>query len=112
MDTARIDVDVAEHIQRVHEKFGCKEEKLWPITFVTNKEGKMDIKEFLKDMQGAITPLFPDALDKPGRHVLLKVNSGPGRMHHPLTLHPKHNAHDAGDGSVLWFLQDSVLEEP
>ena len=79
-DTTRIDVNVAEHIQRVRGKFVCKEEKLWPIAFGTNEKGGMHNKEFTKYMRGAIAPLFPDALDKPGCHVLLKVNSGPGRM--------------------------------
>ena len=40
----------------------------------------MDNKKFLKYMRGAIATLFPDALDQPGCHILLKVNSGPGRM--------------------------------
>ena len=79
-DTTRIDVNVAEHIQRVRGKFVCKEEKLWPIAFGTNEKGGMHNKEFTKYKRGAIAPLFPDALDKPGCHVLLKVNSGPGRM--------------------------------
>ena len=79
-DTARIDVNVAEHIQRVRGNFDCEEEKLWPITFGTNKKGGMDDKEFSKYMRGAIAPLFPDALNKPGRSILLKVDSGHGRM--------------------------------
>jgi hypothetical protein len=40
----------------------------------------MDNKEFAKYMRGSIIPLFPDAVDQPGRPVLLKVDSGPGRM--------------------------------
>jgi hypothetical protein len=40
----------------------------------------MDNKEFTKYMQGSIVPLFPDAVDEPGHCVLLKVDSGPGRM--------------------------------
>ncbi len=34
----------------------------------------------MKYMQGSIVPLFPDTVDQPGRCVLLKVDSGPGRM--------------------------------
>ncbi len=42
--------------------------------------GGIDNKEFSKYMRGSIAPLFPDALDQPGCHLLLKVDSGPGRM--------------------------------
>jgi hypothetical protein len=45
-----------------------------------NKKGGMDNEEFAKYMQDSIATLFPDALDQPGRRVLLKVASGPGRM--------------------------------
>ena len=62
-DTARIDANVVEHIQWMCGKFGCKEKKLWPITFGINKKGVMDNKEFSKYMWGAIAPLFPAALD-------------------------------------------------
>jgi hypothetical protein len=79
-DTARIDINVAKHTQQVLGKFGCDEVKTWPITFGTNEKGGMDNKEFLKYMRGSIVPLFPDAVDQPGCRVLLKVNSGPGRM--------------------------------
>ncbi len=79
-DTARIDIDVAEYTQQVLGKFGCDKVKAWPITFGTNEKGGMDNKEFAKYMQGSIVPLFPDAVDEPGRRVLLKVDSGPGRM--------------------------------
>jgi hypothetical protein len=40
----------------------------------------MDNEEFAKYMWGSIALLFPDALDQPGCHALLKVNSGPSRM--------------------------------
>ena len=40
----------------------------------------MDNKEFAKYMRGSIAPLFPDAVDKPGHCILLKVNSGQGQM--------------------------------
>ncbi len=62
-------------------KFGCEEVKPWPSTFGMNKKGGMDNEEFAKYMQGSIAPLFLDALDQPGRCILLKVDSGPYRMY-------------------------------
>jgi hypothetical protein len=79
-NTTRIDIDVAEHMQQVLGKFGCNEVKTWPITFGTNEKGGMDNEEFTKYMRSSIIPLFPDAVNQPGRWVLLKVDSGPGRM--------------------------------
>ncbi len=80
-NTARIDIDIAKHMQQVLGKFGCNEVKTWPITFGTNEKGGMDNKEFAKYTWGSIVPLFPDAVDQTGHCVLLKVDSGPGRMH-------------------------------
>ena len=80
----------------------------------------MDNKEFAKYMRGSIAPLFPDAVDEPGRCVLLKVDSGPGRMNLKLLatlkligiiLYPCVPNINTGDGPVVRFLQDAVLEE-
>ena len=40
----------------------------------------MDKEEFTKYFFNSIVPFFPHAKDKPGHHVLLKVDSVPGRM--------------------------------
>ncbi len=80
VDTVQIDIYAAEHIQHILGQFRCKEVKPWPSTFGMNKKGGMDNKEFAKYMRGSVAPLFPNALDQPGRCILLKVDSGPGRM--------------------------------
>jgi hypothetical protein len=76
----RLDIDVTEHVPRVIGKFGCAEERTWPVSFGQNKKGGMDIEEFAKYLFGSIVILFPHAKDKPGHLFLLKVDSGPGRM--------------------------------
>jgi hypothetical protein len=43
------------------------------------QEAGMNDVELEKYINNAILPLFPDIEDIPGRHVLLKVDSGPGR---------------------------------
>jgi hypothetical protein len=76
----QLNVDVAEHVPRVLRKFGCKEERTWPVSFGQNEKGGMEEEEFVKYLFNSIVPLFPHAKDKPGHHVLLKVDSVPGWM--------------------------------
>ena len=55
------------------------ERKETAISVGFNEKGGMDDIEFEKYMKNNIMPLFPDALDIPGKRVLVKVDSGPGR---------------------------------
>ena len=50
------------------------------MTFGQNEKGGMDEDEFEKYLLNSIVPLYPDAKNMPGNRVLLKVDSGPGRM--------------------------------
>ena len=45
-----------------------------------NEKGGMDEAEFKKYFRNCILPLVPDALDLPGFCVMVKVDSGPGRL--------------------------------
>ncbi len=67
-------------------KFGCEEERTWPVSFRQNEKGGMDEEEFAEYLFNSIVPLFSPAKDKPGHCVLLKVDSGPGRMNLNLLL--------------------------
>ena len=73
-------MDVAEHVPRVIGKFGCAEECTWPVSFGQNEKGGIDSEEFAKYLFTSIVTLFPHAKDKPGHRILLKVDSGSGRM--------------------------------
>jgi hypothetical protein len=44
-----------------------------------NMKGGMNDEEFERYINNTIIPLFPDMEDTPGKHVLLKVDSGPSR---------------------------------
>ncbi len=48
--------------------------------FGQNEKGRINSDEFEKYVLESIVPLYPTAQDKPGHCVMLKVNSGPGRM--------------------------------
>jgi hypothetical protein len=78
-DTERINIDVIQYVQKVRGKFGCAEVRTWPITFGMNETGGMDAEEFEEYLMNSIVPLFPDVSDVPGKRVILKVDSGPGR---------------------------------
>jgi hypothetical protein len=74
----RLDIDVAEHVPRVIGKFGCAEERTWPVSFGQNEKGGMDEEEFAKYLFNSIVPLFPHAKDKPGHRVPCSLEGGLG----------------------------------
>ena len=45
-----------------------------------NGKGGMDEEEFAKYIECNIMRLYPDAADIPGRRVIVKLDSGPGRL--------------------------------
>jgi hypothetical protein len=72
----------------------------------------MDSEEFEKFVMNSILPLYPHAKNKTGMCVMLKVDSGPGKMNlnlfaglgiHLVPLHPQYNARDTRDQSIIWF---------
>ena len=50
------------------------------MTLAMNLKGGMDEREFRSYFLNSIVPLFPDAEDVTGKRVIIKVDSGPGRM--------------------------------
>ena len=61
-------------------KFGLEEAKEWPVTFGFNAKGGMDNEHFKEYFKTNIAPLYPDAEDEHGKRVMIKVDSGPGRL--------------------------------
>jgi hypothetical protein len=51
-----------------------------------NEKGGMNDEEFFKYIMTSIRRLYPDMSDKPGKRVLLKMDSGPGRNYRKLIL--------------------------
>jgi hypothetical protein len=51
----------------------------FPVTFGKNEKGGMNTKEFHEYIENTNMKFYPDACDKPGKRVLLKMDSGPGR---------------------------------
>jgi hypothetical protein len=60
-------------------KYGFNEVQERPCTFGMNEKAGMNAVELNKYITNSILPLFPDLEDTPGKRILLKVDSGPGR---------------------------------
>ncbi len=76
----KLQYNVAEHMPCVIGQFGCEEVCSWLVTFGANEKGGMDSEEFEKFVLNSIVLLFPHAKNKKGLRIMLKVDSGPGRM--------------------------------
>ena len=50
------------------------------MTVAMNLKGRMDEREFSSYFLNSIVPLFLNAQDVPGKRVIMKVDSGPGRI--------------------------------
>ncbi len=76
----RLRSDLLQFMPNVKGQFGCNDVKEWPVTFGMNSKGGMDDDKYKKYFFSSIIPLFPDIEDKPGLQIMLKVDSGPGRL--------------------------------
>ena len=76
----KLQYDMAEHMPRVRGQFGCDGVRSWPVTFGSNEKGGMDNNDFDKYIMNSIIPLYPNARNRPGHCVMLKVDSGQGRI--------------------------------
>eukprot|EP00804_Cyclotella_cryptica_P024959 CCRYP_015507-RC/>CCRYP_015507-RC protein AED:0.06 eAED:0.04 QI:0/0/0/1/0/0/2/0/553 len=79
-DTQRVNIRMRTFFPKIRGKFGTDCEKEWPVTIAMNSKGGMDEREFRSYFLNSIVPLFPDAEDVTGKRVIIKVDSGPGRM--------------------------------
>ena len=75
----RVVLDLLANMEKVRCKFGGETEEYRPCTVGMNEKGGMNSEELEKYIMTNIRPLYPDAADTPGKRVILKVDSGPGR---------------------------------
>jgi hypothetical protein len=83
-ENQRLSIDWFEKTQSVLVKYGLPELEARPCTFGMNEKAGMNTVELQKYIFGSILPLFPDAADVPGKRIILKVDSGPGRHYGPM----------------------------
>jgi hypothetical protein len=79
-DGQKLSVDWFANCKSVVAKHGFEERTTLPCTFGMNDRGGMNSVELDKYMRGSILPMYPDIADTPGKRVIMKVDSGPGRM--------------------------------
>ena len=60
--------------------FGFDTEQSFPVSIGLNNKGGMDDEDFFEYLKKFIMKLWPDAAPVKGRWVVIKVDSGPGRL--------------------------------
>jgi len=83
-DRECFNVEFMVHAHEVNVRFGHKEVKAFPCSYGLNENAGINAEELEKYFNNTILPLYPDLEDVPRKRVIVKVDSGPGRMHLPL----------------------------
>ncbi len=73
-------VETIWYMLDVQATFGYMEVQSFPVLIGLNSKGGMDDEEFFEYLQKSIMKLYPDAAPVKGKWVIIKCDSGPGRM--------------------------------
>ena len=76
----RLSVEWFRHSKNVIARHGFPIRMSLPCTFGMNEKAGMNSVELDKYMKNSIVPLYPDLEDVPGKRIIVKCDSGPGRM--------------------------------
>lgn len=79
VEREKMSVDWFRDAKKVLGKFGNPERMELPCTYGMNEKAGMNAVELDKYMRNSTLPLYPDIQDVPGKRVIVKVDSGPGR---------------------------------
>ena len=79
-DAMQIRDESVLYVPRIIGKFGCDDKKSMPVSIGANDKGGMDNQEFAMYLRNSIMPLYPKLAPEKGKWVILKCDSGPGRM--------------------------------
>ncbi len=83
-ENEKIRSETVRYMKCVRGQFGFPSQQIFPCTFGLNEKGGMDKDEFEKYLFNSIIPLYPDLNDRPGKRILIKIDSGPGRSNNHL----------------------------
>ena len=75
-----IRIETIRYMLDVKGTFGHESEQSFPISLGLNHKGGMDDEEFFEYVKKSIMKLYPDAAPVRGRWVVIKCDSGPGRL--------------------------------
>ena len=70
-----------ESLRQVQGRFGYSASRWHDTGFGMNPKGGMGKASFFKYITEFVFRLYPDAADVPGKRVMIKIDSGPGRMY-------------------------------
>jgi hypothetical protein len=79
-ETPMVKAHFLRNMHEVRGKFGYPRERGFPCSFATSENAIVTDTIFLQWVSEVIVMLYPDAEDVPGKRVLLKADSGPGRF--------------------------------
>ena len=79
-DRQKLRMELVAWMPGIRGTFGNGVERIWPVTFALNDKGGMDDDEFRSYFLTSVAVLYPDAEDKCGKRVMVKIDSGPGRL--------------------------------
>jgi hypothetical protein len=79
-----ITVDFIRYMKKVRGKFGMGGSESFGVTIGLIEKGGMNMEEFAKYLRNVIMPLYPNAAPEFGKWVILKCDSGPGRLNFDL----------------------------
>jgi len=83
----QFDVEFLVRCKDIWGCFGHTKNTLLPCTFGMNEKAGMNAVELNKYFKGSILPLYPDIEDVPGKRVIAKLDSRPGRMNVDMLAH-------------------------
>jgi hypothetical protein len=72
--------ECVRYMQETIGHFGLGTSTKLPVTLGMNEKGGMDEQEFAMYIRNSIMPLYPNASPEKGKWVVLKCDSGPGRL--------------------------------
>jgi len=72
--------ECVRYMKNVKGEFGLGEMASRRVAYGMNEKGGMDEEEFAKYIRNSIMPLYPNASPEKGKWVVLKCDSGPGRL--------------------------------
>jgi hypothetical protein len=75
-----IRIEMMRYMLDVRGTFGYDTKQSFPISIGLNNKGGMDDEEFFEYLKKSIMKLWPDAAPVKGKWVVIKVDSGPGRL--------------------------------
>lgn len=76
----KLKAQILASLPQVWARYGYSKRRAFDVGFGMNPKGGMAKDSFFKYCVEYLTYLYPDAEDVPGRRVLLKLDSGPGRF--------------------------------